>query len=78
MKWRSRLRIEEAQAILIGTKWAMRFYKDAFLNTESCEFKIAPIQFWLLTFSRLESKERIHAVALPDGTTVEPKTIIDV
>jgi hypothetical protein len=67
--------IEEDQAVVIATQWAMRFYDDAFLDIKNCEFRVAPIRFWLVTFTRLESKKKVYAVVLPDGTIVEPRTM---
>jgi hypothetical protein len=53
----------------------MRFYQDASLTTESCEFKLAPIRFWLVTLSRSETGVQVYAVVLPDGTVVEPRKV---
>jgi hypothetical protein len=50
--------IQEDQAIVIATQWAMRFYNDAFPNTENCEYRVATIRFWLVTFIGSKAKKR--------------------
>jgi hypothetical protein len=67
--------VGRSQVILIGTRWATQFYSEAFLKAESCELKLSPIRFWLLTLTRSENPTRLFAILLPNGKIVEPKIV---
>jgi hypothetical protein len=51
----------------------MNFYRDRSLEVVDLEFEIAPLSFWLVTFKKAGANEMFYAVALPDGTIVEPR-----
>ena len=66
--------VDAAGATLRATNWATHFYEDL-LHIVDCEFRNKPTRFWLITFARSGSKEKVYAVVLPDGTVVEPHTL---
>jgi hypothetical protein len=66
--------VDAAGATLRPTDWAIHFYEDL-LHIVDCEFRNKPTRFWLITFTRSDSKEKVYAVVLPNGTVVEPHTL---
>ena len=66
--------VDAAGATLRATDWAIHFYEDL-LHIVDCEFRNKPTRFWLITFTRSDSKEKVYAVVLPNGTVVEPHTL---
>jgi hypothetical protein len=52
--------------------WAMKFYQDRSLEVVGLRFETDPLHFWPVTFKKLGTNEVFYAVALPDGTIVEP------
>ena len=66
--------VDAAGATLRATDWATHFYEDL-LHIVDCEFRNKPTRFWLITFTRSDSNEKVYAVVLPNGTVVEPHTL---
>ena len=66
--------VDAAGATLRTTDWAIHFYEDL-LHIVDCEFRNKPTRFWLITFTRSDSKEKVYAVVLPNGTVVGPHTL---
>jgi hypothetical protein len=66
--------VDAAGATAIATDWATHFYGDL-LGVEMCEFRNKPIRFWLISFAQSNGREKVYAVALPDGVIVEPHTL---
>lgn len=67
--------VDAAGATAIATDWATHFYGDL-LGVESCEFRNKPTRFWLITFARSNGNEKVYAVVLPNGSVVEPHTLM--
>jgi hypothetical protein len=67
--------VDTTQVIITATNWATHFYHDL-LNIESCEFRDKPTRFWLITFARSNCNEDVYAVVLPNGSIVEPHTLM--
>ena len=61
------------EVVELALYWAMNFYRDRSLEVVDLEFEIAPLSFWLVTFKKAGANEMFYAVALPDGTIVEPR-----
>ena len=66
--------VDAAGATMRATDWAVHFYEDL-LQVENCEFRNSPIRFWLITFARSNGEE-VYAIVLPNGTVVEPHTLM--
>ena len=66
--------VDAAGATVRATNWATHLYEDL-LHIVDCEFRNKPTRFWLITFTRSDSKEKVYAVVLPNGTVVEPHTL---
>jgi hypothetical protein len=43
------------------------------LEVVAVRFEVEPLRFWLVTFKKAGINEAFYAVALPDGTIVEPQ-----
>jgi hypothetical protein len=67
--------LDAAGATVLATNWATHFYEDL-LNIESCEFRDKPTRFWLIIFARSNGNEEVYAVVLPNGSIVEPHTLM--
>jgi hypothetical protein len=67
--------VDATGATVRATDWATHFYHDL-LNIESCEFRDKPTRFWLITFARSNGNEEVYAVVLPNGSIVEPHTLM--
>ena len=61
------------EVVELALDWAMKFYRDRSVEVVDLEFEITPLSFWLVTFKRAGANEAFYAVALPDGTVVEPQ-----
>jgi hypothetical protein len=66
--------VDAAGATKRATDWATHFYGDL-LGVEMCEFRNKPIRFWLVSFIRSGSNEKVYAIVLPNGSVVEPHTM---
>jgi hypothetical protein len=67
--------VDAAGATLRATDWATHFYEDL-LHIVDCEFRNKPTRFWLITFARSNGNEKVYAVVLPNGSIVEPHTLM--
>ena len=65
--------VTRQEVVELALDWAMKFYRDRSLEVVGLEFEITPLGFWLVTFKRAGANETFYAVALPDGTIVEPR-----
>ena len=64
--------VTRQEVVELALYWAMKFYRDRSLEVVGLRFENDPLNFWLVTFKKLETKEVFYAVTLPDGTIVEP------
>lgn len=67
--------VDAAGATVRTTDWATHFYHDL-LNIESWELRDKQTRFWLITFARSNGNEEVYAVVLPNGSIVEPHTLM--
>jgi hypothetical protein len=65
--------VTRQEVVELALYWAMNFYRDRSLEVVGLEFEVEPLRFWLVTFKKAEANEAFYAVALPDGTIVEPQ-----
>jgi hypothetical protein len=65
--------VTRQEVVELALYWAMKFYRDRSLEVVGLRFENDPLRFWLVRFKKLGTKEVFYAVALPDGTIVEPQ-----
>jgi hypothetical protein len=65
--------VTHQEVVELALYWAMKFYRDRSLEVIGLRFETDPLRFWLVTLKKLGANETFYAVALPDGTIVEPR-----
>ena len=66
-------KVTRQEVVELALYWAMKFYRDKSLEVEDLEFENTPLSFWLVALKKAGADETFYAVALPDGTIVEPR-----
>ena len=66
-------KVTRQEVVELALYWAMKFYRDKSLEVEDLEFEFTPLSFWLVALKKAGANETFYAVALPDGTIVEPR-----
>ena len=66
-------KVTRQEVVELALYWAMKFYRDKSLEVEDLEFEFTPLSFWLVALKEAGANETFYAVALPDGTIVEPR-----